>query len=44
MDYLPGKTGVSQFINVANIDFDVVLLMFMLGVVLVMFYLQFSAL
>lgn len=45
MDYLPGKTGASQFINVANIDFDVVLLMFMLGVVLVfMFYLQFSAL
>jgi multicomponent Na+:H+ antiporter subunit D len=45
LDYLPGKTGASQFINVANIDFDVVLLMFMLGVVLVfMFYLQFSAL
>ena len=42
-DYKPGKRGVFQFINVANIDFDVLLLMFMLGVALVfLFYLQFG--
>lgn len=45
LDYKPGKTGISQFINVANIDFDILLLMFMLGLVLVfMFYFQFSIL
>ncbi len=38
MDYKPGKSGVFQFINVTNIDFDVMLLMVMLGVALVFLF------
>lgn len=44
-DYKPGRSGVFHFINVANIDFDVMLLMVMLGVALVfLFYMQFGVL
>ncbi len=42
-DYKPGKSGVFHFINVANIDFDVMLLMAMLGVTLVFLFSTFGA-
>lgn len=38
MDYKPGRSGVFHFINVMNIDFDVMLLMVMLGVALILFF------
>lgn len=43
LDYRPGTSEVSRILNIANIDFDVLLIMSMLGVVLVfLFYLQFG--
>lgn len=43
LDYRPGESRVLRFINFANIDFDVLLIMSMLGVTLVfLFYLQFG--
>ena len=44
-DYKPSKNRILQFFNVANLDFDVFMLMGMLGVALVfLFYLQFGIL
>ena len=43
LDYKPGKDRISLFVNIANIDFNVLILMAMLGVALVfLFYLQFG--
>jgi len=43
IDYRPGKSEIFRVINLANIDFDVLLLMFVLVVALVfLFYLQFG--
>ena len=45
LDYKPSKNRILQFFNVANLDFDVFMLMGMLGVALVfLFYLQFGIL
>jgi multicomponent Na+:H+ antiporter subunit D len=42
-DYKPGKSRLSRFFNVCNIDFDVLMLMGMLSVALFfLFYLQFG--
>ncbi|RJX28836.1 MAG: proton-conducting membrane transporter [Dethiobacter sp.] len=43
LDYRPGKSDLFRAINLANIDFDVILMMFILVVALVfLFYLQFG--
>lgn len=43
IDYRPGKSELFRTINLANIDFDVILLMFILVIALVfLFYLQFG--
>ncbi len=43
LDYRPGKSEVFRLINLSNIDFDVLLIMSMLGITLVfLFYLQFG--
>ncbi len=45
LDYKPGKSELFRIINFANMDFDVLLIMSMLGVTLVfLFYLQFGIL
>ncbi len=43
LDYSPGKSDASRLFNVANIDFDILLMMIVLGGILVfLFYLQFG--
>ncbi len=43
LDYRPGESRVLRFVNLMNIDFDVLLIMSMLGIALVfLFYLQFG--
>lgn len=45
LDYRPGKSDTMRFINLSNIDFDVLLIMGILAVALVfLFYLQFGIL
>ncbi len=43
LDYRPGKSDTLRFINLSNIDFDVILIMGILaGALVVLFYLQFG--